>query len=72
MSERKCYLGDGVYADVLHETLILTTEDGIEVTNTIYLEPEVMERLREYLEPAGKESISSKAPKKNSGKARIV
>jgi hypothetical protein len=38
----KHYLGDGVYLE-LEESgmIILTTENGIEATNTIYLEPEV-------------------------------
>lgn len=37
----RAYLGDGVY--VAHDNfgVILTTEDGIRVTNTVYLEPEV-------------------------------
>ena len=38
----KFYLGDGVYIDVDQEryALVLTTENGIRATNTIYLEPE--------------------------------
>lgn len=47
---RKVYLGDGVY--VYHDgySLVLTTENGIRVTNTIVLEPEVYELLRQYVE----------------------
>lgn len=37
----KRYLGDGVYVEWSMESLVLTTENGIEVTNRIYLEPEV-------------------------------
>jgi hypothetical protein len=45
----KEYLGDGVYADVERGMVKLTTEDGISVTNIIYLEPEVIEALERYL-----------------------
>jgi hypothetical protein len=45
----KEYLGDAVYADIEHGKLVLTTEDGISVTNTIYLEPEVIAALMAYL-----------------------
>jgi hypothetical protein len=43
----KQYMGDGVYAAVdpvtgLAGTVVLTTENGIEATNTIVLEPEVL------------------------------
>lgn len=39
----KRYLGDGVYADYnAADQIVLTTEDGISVTNTIYLEAEVV------------------------------
>lgn len=37
----KTHLGDGVYVDDWQDGLVLTTEDGITTTNTIYLEPEV-------------------------------
>lgn len=40
-SHMKRYLGDGVYVEWSMESLVLTTENGIEVTNRIYLEPEV-------------------------------
>jgi hypothetical protein len=42
----KTYLGDGVYADVEYGMIKLTTEDGISTTNTIYLEPEVINALQ--------------------------
>ena len=47
MSNEKVYLGDGVYADWEHGTTMvkLTTEDGVLATNTIFLEPDVMEEL---------------------------
>lgn len=46
----KVYLGDGVYAKFEGPDLILTTEDGIRVTNTIVLEPEVWASLSDYME----------------------
>ena len=38
----KTYLGDGVYAEHYGWAIALTTEDGIAVTNEIYLEREVL------------------------------
>ena len=46
----KQYLGDGVYADYDGYMLILTTEDGENILNTIYLEPEVYVALVRYAE----------------------
>lgn len=48
--EMKAYLGDGVYVDFDRGQIVLTTEDGISTTNTIYLEPEVYERLVEVVD----------------------
>lgn len=49
MSGAKAYLGDGVYADVDDlRQIVLTAENGIEVTNTIALEPEVLDALNLY------------------------
>lgn len=47
----KVYLGDGVYAQADDETLniTLTTENGIEATNTIVLEPEVLDALDKFV-----------------------
>ena len=50
------YLGDGVYVAFEGVDFILTTENGIEVTNTIFLEFEHIEALmtfakRSYSEP---------------------
>jgi hypothetical protein len=45
----KRYIGDGAYVDFDGWNLILTAEDGIRATNTIYLEPEVWRQLVEYV-----------------------
>jgi len=45
----KVYLGDAVYVEIDPSIgFILTTSDGTEDTNTIVLEPQVMESLIEY------------------------
>lgn len=46
----KTYLGDGVYAAFDGYEITLTTENGIEVTNTIVLEPEVLSALYVFVE----------------------
>jgi len=46
----KSYLGDGVYCQIDHGRIILTTENGIEVQNSIVLEPEVCIRLAKEIE----------------------
>jgi len=44
----KEYLGDGVYVDFDGHQYVLTAENGISATNTIYLEPEVYEAFVAY------------------------
>ena len=46
----KVYLGDGVYVrfDKTGD-VVLTTENGISITNTIVLEPEVVQSFQLYL-----------------------
>jgi len=46
----KEYLGDGVYADDDGFHVVLTTEDGIGVSNRIYLDPVVLQNLLRYAE----------------------
>lgn len=50
MSKHKEFIGDGVYVDYDEERMqvVLTTEDGLSASNTIYLEPEVYDRLVAY------------------------
>lgn len=50
MDGKKMYLGDGVYAEELSSgVVLLTTEDGVSVTNNIYLEPRVACAVISYL-----------------------
>ena len=46
----KTYLGDGVYAEFDGYHLVLTTENGIAVTNTVALEPAVYAAMTRYVE----------------------
>ena len=45
MTAEKEYLGDGVYVEEEGGMIKLTTEDGMRVTNCIYLEPDVWRAL---------------------------
>jgi len=49
----KVYLGDGVYVALEAGQFILTTENGVEVLNTIYLEPEIAKAFFDYAKKAG-------------------
>lgn len=49
----KRYIGDGVYVEYDGQRLILTTENGIEVTNTIYIERETWDSLYDYVMDKG-------------------
>lgn len=46
----KRYIGDGVYAEFDGYSIVLTTENGVSVSNRIVLEPEVMHAFRAFLE----------------------
>ena len=52
----KRYLGDGVYVEMDHEMVKLTTEDGITATNTIFLEEYVMNSLLRFWDEVVKAS----------------
>lgn len=50
----KIYLGDGLYARVKGGLVWLTAENGIEVTEQVALEPNVIAALIAYLEKVRK------------------
>ncbi len=45
----KTYIGDGVYVSFDGFGVVLTTEDGYQTTNTIYLDPSVWVDLESYV-----------------------
>lgn len=50
MTYNKVYLGDGAYARFDGYGVTLTAENGIEATDSVYLEPEVFAALLDYWE----------------------
>jgi len=54
----KQYLGDGVYAKFDGYQIVLTAENGIEATNTIYLDDTVQEVLVDYIKKLKNEKES--------------
>ena len=58
----KDYLGDGVYAKIVHSGILLTTENGLpgDPSNSIFLEPEVVAALLRYLERVKAEVLARK------------
>ena len=52
----KSYLGDGLYVSFNNGMICLTSENGIEVLNTVYLEPEVYQALTVYVDNLKKET----------------
>lgn len=69
MRDIKEYLGDGAYINFDGYQIILTAENGIRATDTVALEPEVLERFLRYVErlkeykdsflPSGKDSLEA-------------
>ena len=45
----KAYLGDGVYLETYKDGIVLTTENGISVTNRIYLEYDILNEFMKYV-----------------------
>jgi hypothetical protein len=56
-SATKQYIGDGVYADFDGYYLVLTSENGLRVLNTIYIEPEVLQELEAYVDRLIKKKV---------------
>ncbi len=48
----KTYLGDGCYAEITVQGLVLTTSNGIDDTNRIVLEPELWDVLLTFVKSA--------------------
>lgn len=48
MSDKKDYLGDGLYIDTDGFGISLTAENGVEVLERVYLEPGVFRALLRY------------------------
>jgi len=44
------YLGDSVYVGIDRGMVVLTTENGLGASNTIYMEPEVVAAFERWLE----------------------
>lgn len=60
MTTNKQYLGDGVYAEYDGFYFILTTENGIERLNAIYMEPDVWDSLLAYVRKTSEEQNAAK------------
>jgi hypothetical protein len=46
---RRTYLGDGVYAAIENGMVKLTAENGVRATDTIWMEPAVLDALADYI-----------------------
>ena len=49
MVGKKHYIGDGVYGNYDGYRIILTTEDGTGIQNTIYFEPDTLKVFEDYV-----------------------
>ena len=56
-STEKQYIGDGVYVDFDGLHIVLTTENGIATTNTVYLCPETLSELEAYIDRLRKQKV---------------
>jgi len=54
----KQYIGDSVYVDFDGNALILTTDNGLGPSNTIYIDAEVWSALTKYVEDLKKEGAN--------------
>jgi hypothetical protein len=58
----KVYLGDSVYAEIKHDMLILTTDNGYGDTNTICLERDVYENLVKFMGDLDESAAKQNSP----------
>lgn len=54
---KKHYLGDGAYVAFDGYALVLTTEDGVRITNQIVLEPDVYRALQAYVKALSDDAV---------------
>lgn len=54
----KEYVGDGVYIQVHNNQVMLTTEDGISVQNTIYLDIDMVENIHRYMQKVHSKEVT--------------
>ena len=54
------YLGDGVYVQEIFGMVALSTENGLEVTNQIFLEPQVLIAFEEWLKTLRSNSTTAR------------
>lgn len=66
----KQYLGDGVYVGFDGFVLVLSAENGVHATDTIYLEPQVLESLVLYIDEL--KQASRKAARSNARVERLT
>jgi len=70
---KKCYLGDGVYVEVVDGfSLRLTTENGAETTNTIWLEPDTYEALTAFVKEIPDEHAGAGLPQIEAALRRLA
>lgn len=55
MKDKKEYLGDGAYINFDGYHVLLTAENGIYASDTVALEPEVLDRFLDYIARLKKE-----------------
>lgn len=65
-SPAKSYLGDGLYAAFDGFHIILTAENGIEISNQVYLEDQVFESLLLFAEKVWNVKITVSSQKTSS------
>lgn len=56
----KRYIGDAVYVDHDGFAVVITTENGIEATNTVYMEPSVLKQFETYIEDVKQDIATAK------------
>ena len=67
----KEYLGDGLFVDFDGYQIVLTAEDGVRATNTVYLEPPVLEAFTNYVARL-KATLGKRRPHLRLGEPTVV